>query len=457
MVLPVFNSINIKHCLNRIQFGFRESDFARAQALGNWKSLIDEILKTDTLPTAPNAWVNTEPNATQQNDGSAGRWYLEMSYWWQNLMLKESLRLTERMTLFFHNHFACERDKVNYPQHMYKQNQLFRRFALGNFKQLVKEVSKDPAMLIYLDGNNSRGNGPNENYARELFELFTLGIGNYTETDIKQAAKALSGWQVSALNANFVSSRWYTEANLSIFGKTEKFTLDSLIDWVFEQPACAQFICRKLYKEFIFYKPNEAFVTQMANLFKKSNFELKPLMEFILTSDEFYRSDVIGSKIKSPQDLIIGTYKALGFQNLDNANAYELARILQMQLFQPPNVAGWPGQRDWISSTTYSHRQGFTDSLLTGRRYNGVAVTSKLNPIDYIRTSPNAEKAVEWVDEKCFLFLASPLPETRKKFLLETLLDGTIVANWSTYLPGAEARINKFLRALMRLPNYQLH
>jgi hypothetical protein len=324
--------------------------------------LINKAILVDTpLPAPPNPWVTTTPAQIQQDNGSAGNWYRELTYWWYNRMLSEGLNMQEKMVLFFHNHFANERDKVSYPQNMYVQNQLFRKYAFGNFKQLVKDVSKDPAMLIYLDGNNSRGANPNENYARELMELFTMGIGNYTETDVKQAS-----------------------------------------------------------------------------------------------SDEFYKASIQGSKIKNPTELMVGTSKLLQIKMTDTVNLYELSRTLQMQLFQPPDVAGWPGQREWISSTTYSHRGGFTDSLLTGRRFNGVAVTGKIETLPFARSFATAEKAVEFVDEVVGLALRFPLSDARKKFLLDTLLDGTTVMNWTTYVSNADTRINKFLKTLMRLPEYQL-
>jgi hypothetical protein len=135
---------------------------------------------------------------------------------------------------------------------------------------------------------------------------------------------------------------------------------------------------------------------------------------------------------------------------------YELAKVLQMQLFQPPNVAGWPGQREWISSTTYSYRGGFTDSLITGKRYNGVAVTGKLFALTYAQSFNNSEKAVEFVDDVTSLFLAFPVTAKKKAFLVETLLAGTIVKNYSTYLPGANANLQQFFKAVMRLPEFQL-
>lgn len=446
----------ISHLLNRALFGFSRKDLAMAQQYGSVEELVKQLLETKPLPDAPNTWVSTTPNQTQIDNGSAGNWYKELTNWWNQLMFNEGLSMREKMVLFLHNHFANERDKVNYPQYLYKQNQLFRKYAFGNFKQLVKEISIDAGMLIYLDGNNSRGTSPNENYARELLELFTMGIGNYTETDIKQAAKALSGYQVKGLDVVFDSTRWYREATLTIFGKTAQFNVNSLIDLIFEQKATSEFICRKLYKEFIFYKPNEKFVAEMATIFRNNNFELKPVLEFMLLSNEFNKPAFIGSKIKNPQELLIGACKLLDLPKIDLANCYDMAIILQMQLFNPPNVAGWPGQRNWISSTTYSFRGGFTDSLLSGRRYNGVVVTGKLDTLPYIRSFINAEKADLLVDEFCEIALSFPISATKKEALLQTLLGGTILKNWSTYTPMADTRINAFIKSVMRLPEFQL-
>lgn len=454
--MPAFTLQNCKHLLHRSLFGFSKKDLATANSLGSLQAIVNQLLTDKPLPSPPNTWVTTVPAQTQINDGSAGTWYKELTNWWNLQMLNEGLSLREKMVLFLHNHFSNERDKVNYPQYMYKQNQLLRKYAFGNFKQLVKEISIDASMLIYLDGNNSRGNAPNENYGRELLELFTMGIGNYTENDIKQAAKALSGYQVKGLDVVYDATRSYTEPSLTIFGKTAAYKVNSLIDHIFEQKATPLFICRKLYKEFIYYKPNEEFVAKMATVFVNNNFELKPLLEFMLTSDEFYKSDYIGSKIKSPQELIVGTCKLLEIAKPDLNNCYDLAIILQMQLFNPPNVAGWPGQRNWISSTTYSFRGGYTDSLLTGKRYNGANVTGKIDTLPYIRSFVNAEKADLLIDELSELLITLPLSSTKKSQLLQTLLSGTIVSNWSTYLQMADTRVNGLLKSFMRLPEFQL-
>jgi hypothetical protein len=154
---------------------------------------------------------------------------------------------------------------------------------------------------------------------------------------------------------------------------------------------------------------------------------------------------------------MVGSVKALQVKAPDLVNLYDMAKILQMQLFQPPNVAGWPGQRDWISSTTYSYRGGFTDSLLTGKRYNGTAVTGKVDAVAYARSFASSEKAVEFVNDVTNSLILFPISDAKRQFLLDTLLDGTVVANWSTYTPQADARIVRLLKAIMRLPEYQLN
>lgn len=456
--MPGATASNTRHLLSRTLFGFSTNDYEKAMGYGSLTSLVDQALLAPVpLPAAPNAWVSLVPAQAQQDSGDAGRWYTELTQWWNKRMFTQGLSMQEKVVLFLHNHFSCERDKVNYPQYMYQQNQLFRKFAFGNFKQLVKEISVDPTMLIYLDGNNSRGAAPNENYGRELLELFTIGIGNYSENDVKQAAKALSGYQLRGLTVTYDATRSYTNASLTILGKTAKFNVNSLIDLIFEQKATAEFICRKIYQDFVYYKADEVFVKKMAEVFRANNFELKPVFRFLMLSDEFYQPTIMASRIKNPQELMIGSLKVLQIPVPDWNNVHELAKTLQMQLFQPPNVAGWPGQREWISSTTYSHRGGFTDSLLSGKRFNGVNVTGKLSPLVYARSFANCEKAVAFVNQLIDLFIVFPISDAKRSFLLETMLEGTIAANWATNTPQADVRIARLIKAMMRMPEFQLN
>lgn len=455
--MPVWNRATARHILSRTLFGYTRKDLEKALAYASLEEFVEkELLATDQpQPAAPNTWVTETPIPNDPNTGTRQR---ELTTWWYNRMLNEGTSMRERMVLFFHGHFTTEQSKVNYPQYTYLQNALFRKHAFGNLRQLTKEITVDPAMLIYLDGRNSSKNGPNENFARELMELFTLGIGHYTETDIKQAAKALTGWRVTGLQAVFDASRFDTGLK-TVLGKTAQFDYQTLIDHLFTQPACAPFFCRKLYTEFVYYKPDEAFIAKMAKVLREANFELRPVLKFLFTSEEFYAAPVVASRIKSPTELLIGTLKYLGVSTLVTGDwnyLFDTARSLQQQLFEPPNVAGWPGQRDWISSNTYPQRGGYSDALINGRRLTGQNLTLKIKPLDFARTFASAENASKFVDDVAEVFIQFPLSSQKKKFLLDTLLDGTVATNWSTYTPMADVRVQKFLRALMRLPEFQL-
>ncbi|GAB3042800.1 hypothetical protein GCM10027185_53130 [Spirosoma pulveris] len=435
-------------------FGYTRDDLKKALSYTSVVDFVDkELLADRPQPEAPDSWVTETPISNNGTVDSAR--YTELTNWWFTQTLNEGVSMREKMVLFWHNHFVSDRDKVSYPQHMYQQNALFRKYAFGDFRQFTKEVTINPAMLIYLDGRQNNKNAPNENYARELLELFTLGIGNYTETDIKQAALALTGWSVNGLNAVF-SKNNFASQNKTFLGKTGNFTYGDIVDIILTKDAAAEFICRKLYKEFVFYKSNESFVRQMAAVFRTSNYSIRSVLQFMLTSDEFFKPDYRGSKIKNPIELAVGTLKFLDITNPDFTYVADTSRTLQQYMFFPPNVAGWPGQRNWISSTTYLARSSYSDSVVNGRKSNGQNLTFRVVPLDYARSYQSAENATLFVkDVVSGLLQLAPNP-TKEKLLLDTLLDGTIAANWSTNTPMADVRIQKFLKALMRLPEYQL-
>lgn len=456
--MPVWDISNAKHLLSRCLFGYSRKDLDKALSYPTVDAFVEkELLADRPLPAPPGDWITETPT----NNSLEGDRYRTMTYWWYDLMLGEGTNMREKMTLFWHNHFVSERDKVNYPQHMYIQNNLFRRSAWGNFRQLTKDVTIDPAMLIYLDGRLSNGTSPNENYAREIMELFTLGIGNYTETDIKQAALAFTGWQVTGLNAVFNQGR-FANINKTIFGKTGNYKYGDVVDLIFEKPEAAEFICRKLFKEFVFYKPNEAFVKQMADVLRKSNYEIRPVLKFMLTSDTFFSTQYKGAKIKNPMETTIGILKAFDLTpaqmtpTSDWAYIYTQTQAMQQQLFLPPDVQGWVGQRDWISSTTFVLR-GSTSDYIVNTMGNTRATQFKLisNPVNYARTYKTSEDATKLVDDVVNVFLQFPISATKKQSLLNTLLGSTILANWSTSTPGAENQIKALLKAVMRLPEFQ--
>ncbi|GAB2560972.1 DUF1800 domain-containing protein [Spirosoma aerophilum] len=452
--MVAWNADTAHHLLARCLFGYTRADLAKALSFRSVDEFVrKELLAERPLPAAPNGWVNETPVAN--NGGVDGARYTELTTWWLKQMLTEGTSMREKMVLFWHNHFVSDRQKVNYPQHMYQQNALFRTYAFGDFRQFTKEVTINPAMLIYLDGRQNNKNAPNENYGRELMELFTLGIGNYTEQDIKQAALSLTGWSVSGLKAVFNKAN-FADTTKTFLGKTGNFTYSDVVDIILTKDAAAEFICRKLYKEFVYYTPNEPFIKQMAAVFRTANYSVQAVLQYLLTSDEFFKPEYRGTKIKSPVELAVGTLKFLDITNPDLGYVADTSRTLQQYLFYPPNVAGWPGQRDWISSNTYPARGGYSDSLINGRKSNGQTLSFNVVPLNYARSFKSAEDAPLFVKDVIGLMLPVAPTAAKEKLLLDTLLDGTIVANWSTNTPMADLRIQKFLKALMRLPEYQL-
>lgn len=464
--MPIWNIATAKHLLSRTLFGYTRKDLDYALTFPSLDAFVDqELLKELDTPLPPGDWITENPIV--DNGTIDGQRYRAFNYWWFDLMLKEKTSMREKMVLLLHNHFTSQRSEVPYPQHMYNQQKLLRKYAFGNLRQLTKEITIDPAMLIYLNGRGSRSKNavPNENYAREVMELFTLGVGNYTENDIKEAAKTFAGWTVNGLEAKFDPNRVSID-NKTILGKTGNFTYSQTIDILFEQPSCAPFICKKIYKEFIGIAPNDIFVAKMAKVLKDNDFNLKPLLSYFLKSAEFFGPELIGAKIKSPTELMIGTLKIFDFMNptikyddvnnSDYAYIYDTSKTLQQQLFEPPNVAGWAGQRDWISSTTFAYRNGFSDSIINGKKITGGKIAFLLKALDYSRTFNSSENAVKFIDEISALFFQIPLSEIKKKILLDTLLEGTIAQNYSTYVPMAEARLQKLYKTMMRLPEYQL-
>ena len=440
--LAVWDKSSTSHLLSRALFGYSKEDldFALSQTLENY---VDNYLLADLpQPQSPGFWVE---DTSSYNNSVRSR---ELTYWWYNLMLTQGHSLQEKMVLFWHNHFVSELSVVNLPQRMYKQNKLFREFAFGNFKELTKQVTVDPAMLIYLDNTKNRKEDPNENYARELMELFTLGIGNYSESDIAEAAKALTGWQVEGLDSYFNPER-FDDSQKTFMNETGNFDHIEIIDIIFKRPEVAKHLCRKLYKEFVYFESDESIVDQLANIFRENNYELKPVLSALFKSDYFYSAEIIGAKIRSPIEHMIPLIKQFKINKPDYEYLRDIANDVGQTLFSPPNVAGWEGDKTWINTNTLPARNIFSDRIINGSK-------SGLDILEYARTFDSSENAIQFVDDVTDLFLSYELSENRKKYLLDTLLDGAEVYDWSTYNENSKARLESFFKALCRLSEYQL-
>jgi len=291
----------------------------------------------------------------------------ELRAWWMREMVSTPSPLTERMTLFWHGHFATSQQKVRAPQLMYRQNALLRREALGNFATLLHAVAKDPAMLVYLDNAGNRKQAPNENFAREVMELFTLGEGRYGEQDVKEAARAFTGWSLDRETGEFTFRRlWHDYGDKTVLGRSGPLDGDDVLDILLARPEAAEFIAGKLWREFVSRTPDPREVARWAAVFRESRYEVKPLMRAMLTSQSFWSADNRGALIKSPLDLVVGTLRTFDIRPVDFRPAVFTAAALGQNPFSPPNVKGWPGAEAWINSSTLLGRKQWLDRVFRG-------------------------------------------------------------------------------------------
>ena len=285
--------------------------------------------------------------------------------WWAFRLTESPHPLEERMTLMWHDHFATSYQKVQSVRMMADQNRLFRREALGRFDRLLLDVARDPAMLVWLDSNLNRKRQPNENFSRELFELFGLGLGNYTEKDIQEAARAFSGWHVRH------GRYWFNEAQCDrgskqVLGKTGAFDGEDVIRVTLEQPACSRLIARRLLEEFVAPGPKPEQVEELAGRLKHHRWQLRPVLGELFRSELFFAERSRGARIKSPIELVVGTFRQLG-GTAAYSSMVELTAQLGQDLFQPPSVKGWDGDRGWLNTASMILRLNFASEVTGGR------------------------------------------------------------------------------------------
>jgi len=282
---------------------------------------------------------------------------MDLINWWLGRMRYSPNPYREKMTLFWHGHFATSVMKVHESYLMWMQNETLRQHAFGNFGLMVKAISRDPAMLIWLDTRESRKDHPNENFARELMELFTLGIGNYTEADVQEAARAFTGYRLDPVDESFrYAPMQHDTGEKHFLGESGSFSGDDVIDIILRQPSCSRFIARKLWEYYAYQDPSPALVNALAWNFQMSGYEIRPLMNTILRSAEFYSPDAVRTQIKSPVQWVIETSKVLETAMDRPQVTVNALRQLGQLPFAPPNVKGWDGGRSWITTSTLLFR-----------------------------------------------------------------------------------------------------
>ena len=287
-----------------------------------------------------------------------------VSYWWANRMLNTNRPLEEKMALFWHGHFATSEAKVRDYRKMLLQNETFRRHATGNFRDLVVAVAQDPAMLYFLDAGVNVKGAPNENFAREIMELFTMGVGNYSERDIREAARAFTGWNSDDLSF-VVNTSQHDDGAKSFLGYEGNFDGVQVVDLIMAQPATAEFMAAKLYRYLVRQDLSPELKGDLAAILRGSEYEMKPLLQTVFLSRDFYSAASMGTHIKSPTELVLSTYKKLGVDDVPGIPDFNLVvTSLGQELFWPPTVAGWAHGRSWITPGLLLERGNFARAVL---------------------------------------------------------------------------------------------
>jgi hypothetical protein len=420
------------HLFRRAGFGATRSQLEQALQ-GSPEAVIDDLLNAEEPPEFQLEMSRLAAAAI------AGGKVQPLSAWWVYRILATPCQLLEKLTLFWHGHFATGADKVTDPALMLAQNQLLRRLAFGGFEELVQEVSRDPAMLLYLDAASSRKAHPNENYARELMELFCLGEGRYSEQDIREIARCFTGWEVR--RGEFRFNRFQHDVGEKRFlGQSGVFGGEDAVRIVLEQPSAPEFLTEKLVRFFVMDEPPRAaaLCAPLAQQFRADGMQIRPLLRRIFRSRLFFSDESIGRRVKSPVELAAGFLRCLE----GSANTVELSTLLEQVgqgLLYPPSVKGWDGGRSWINSSTLLGRSNLVRTLLTGpaARFGRTTLREYLAQ----RQLRGADRILE--ELTMLLFAVTP-----SSAVLERI--GELMR------PGTDAALAAGVHALCTLPEFQL-
>lgn len=381
------------HLLRRAGLGARPAEFDAFAPL-SWQAAVARVLDyyrvPDTLPAEPTP-TRTRPDSDELMLASR-----DVMTWWYERLVRSERPLEERMTLFWHDHFATALSKVPAPL-MAGTIETLRGLALGNYRDMLRAVATDPGMLVYLDGTTNVKGQANENYARELFELHTLGEGNYSETDVKETARALTGWvALPRFSASVFARRRHDGGIKRIFGQTGAFDLEGVLDLVLDQPSAPDFIAGKLAAALIGPGLSGGFVRALADRLVDADFEVRPVVEAILLSDEF-REGGYRAQIKSPVDFAVGAVRNLGAE-ADPLALVGVAAEMGQMLLNPPDPSGYAVGMAWVNGNTALLRSNYANLLVVGRerRHEGRRLV-RFSPDDLLAASgaDDAESTVQ--------------------------------------------------------------
>lgn len=507
----------IFHLLRRATFGPSPADLQAFQTM-NMTAALDMILSTSAVDSKPLAtdsremvavgdtWVYSNAKDPASTFDPTGARYVSLKSWWTGLMLQQSPSVMEKMVLFWHNHFVTQRNVVNEPRFQWRYVDLLRQHALGNWKDLARAMTISGAMLRYLNGNANTKTNPNENYGRELQELFTIGKGplagpgdytTYTEADVKAAAKVLTGWQEDstvlpqpgATPSKFTLTRHDTSTkqfsarygNRTIAPSTDGITeVNALLDMIFEQEETAKYLCRRLYRWFVYYVIDEAaeanVIVPMANILRQNNYNVLPALRALFQSAHFYDPLNMGCMIKSPLEFAVGIPRIFSLPYpADVATRYKVyyyiatqAAAMQQDIADPPSVAGWPAYHQspqfyelWINSDTLPRRATLSN-LLVKNGYSTSGFKYAADVITFTANLPDSRNIDALIEESARIIFAVPLTAAQKAFLKQTLIPGLPdyewTLEWDLYLadPGNATKRNAVLTKLQALYAFML-
>ncbi len=393
---PVLGYDDARHLLARTGFGPTDAEVRTYASLPRSEAVAKLLAetRTTTVTPPPASALDTSPLRPPRGENISEaerkafrdrqiRESLELRGWWMREMLETKSPLTERMTLFWHNHFVSAQPKVRFARLMYRQNVRLRANALGNFGVFLHAIAKDPAMVLYLDSMQNRKGAPNENFAREVMELFTLGEGHYGEQDVKEAARAFTGYSLDRETGAFMFRPFiHDDGTKTLLGKSGRFDGDAVLDLLLAQPATAEFIVTKLWREFVSPDADRAEIAPIARRFRESNYEIKVALAAILTSDAFYAPRNRGVLVKSPVELVVGALHQFGIEPAEALPFAVAAAGMGQNLLSPPNVKGWPGGDVWINTTTLLARKQYLDRLTRADDVATIAAIAMVAPLE---------------------------------------------------------------------------
>jgi uncharacterized protein (DUF1800 family) len=416
-------SARIMQLLRRATLGYTPVQLEAALSAGFSKT-VDRLIETKP----------SEPPALDAASTPGGRFAItQLQQWWVDHMLTTPTPFAERMTLLWHGHFTSDYRKAADNTFMYWQNLTWRRMAMTNLNAMLMQVTTDPAMLRYLDLATSVASSPNENYSRELMELFTMGADHYSEEDVRQGALALTGWQLprpdstapaqgtgrmlpvyTSQKSGVFNQRRAFKGSVTFLGKTGALDTQGVIDRILAQPSTAPFITTKVLQHFVTGQPSSSLVTRLADAFRRSNYDMKTLMRSVFTSDEFVGAGTYRALVKSPTEFMVQSARALGATRLAKLIVASGSGMGQT-LFDPPDVGGWPNNEAWISSNTVIERVNFVTAAIaqaTSLPPSSEAVKHQLDGVVGPQTASMLSGAS---DERTRWFVALASPEFQLK------------------------------------------